>query len=94
MFTLYPPSSWLSFAVDTCFSVEASVPDFLVATRLRILNLFTEADVSMSTDVEVAATDESEIDAASCCSLLPVGRLILLRIAENTVIEFKSTSHK
>jgi len=89
--TLYPPSSWLSFAVVTCFSVEVSVPDFLVAIRLRILNLFTEADVSMSTAVEVAAADESETAVVSCCNLLPVGRLSLLRIAVNNNFKFKKS---
>lgn len=59
------------------------MPDFLVAVRLRILNLFTEADVSMSTTAEVAAADESETAVVSCCNLLPVGRLSLLRIAKN-----------
>lgn len=81
--TLYPPSSWLSLPAAACFSDDASVPDFLVATRLRTLNLFTEADVSMSTAVDVAAADESETAAVSCCNLLPVGRLSLLRIAKN-----------
>lgn len=83
--TLYPPSSW-PFSLDTCFSDEASVPDFLVAIRLRTLNLFTEAEVSMSTTADDVTTagDESEPEAAlSCCScsLLTVGRLSLLRMA-------------
>lgn len=86
--TLYPPSSWLS--LTACFSDDTSVPDFLVAIRLRNLNLFTEADVSMSTAVEVTTADESDEDAEdesetgefSCCNLLAVGRLSLLRIAK------------
>lgn len=87
--TLQPPSSWLSLA--TCFSDEVSVPDFLVATRLRTLNLFTEAEVSMSTTAEVADADadESETDEVSCCNLLAVGRLSLLRMAAIQTFQIK-----
>lgn len=66
------------------FSADASVPDFLVATRLRTLNLLTDADVSMSAAAaEEGAAGASETAVVSCCSLLPVGRLSLRRIAES-----------
>jgi len=39
--------------------------------------------------VEVAAADESETAVVSCCNLLPVGRLSLLRIAINKNVKLK-----